>query len=185
MTTRALLVLFVLATLAAPLNAHQGPPFPVLVDEVEPPWSISIWADPDVGTGTFFVQLQPAEGASLPADTRVTVFVQPADGRVEETRWVAEREDWKYGEQHIAKVDFPTREFWLVRTVVESESAGRSVERTLRVEVTPPGYGPIDLLLYLWPFLAIAVLWIKAILKRRSAERSAVPAETPPRSVHS
>ncbi len=162
--------------LAGTLHAHEGPPFPILVDEVDGPWSISVWADPDVGTGTFWIQIEATPGVDLPDDTRASVHVRPADGRLDETTWPAEPEAWDRGQQHVAKVEFPTREFWQVRIVLESESAAQTTERTLRVEVTPPGYGPLDLLLYLWPFLALAALWIKAIGKRRAAIRACAPA---------
>ncbi|GJM21272.1 MAG: hypothetical protein DHS20C15_11870 [Planctomycetota bacterium] len=164
---------------AAPLRAHEGPPFPVLVDEPSAPWSISVWADPDVGLGTFWVQLQPLDGHALPDDTRVSVHVAPADGRVLETHWDSERETWRDGEQFVSEVDFPTREFWLVRVVVESDTADAHVEHVLRVEVTPPGYGAIDLLLYLWPFLALGALWIKAARRHRARVQAENARSTP------
>jgi len=77
-------------------------------------------------------------------------------------------------------VNFPTREFWIVRISVESDAAGQIAERILRVEVTPPGYGPIDLVLYLWPFLALGALWVKAIFKHRAAAREAPSTEPVP-----
>jgi hypothetical protein len=36
------------------------------------------------------------------------------------------------------------------------------------VEATPPGYGRWDLLVYVLPFLAVAVLWLLAVLRKRS-----------------
>ncbi len=153
-----------LGLLARSASGHEGPPFPVLVDEAAPPWTVSVWADPDVGVGRFWIQL---EGDATPSDTRVEVHVAPADGTTAETSWQAAPEPWDLGLQFLAEVDFPTREFWTVRLVVTSDDAGARVERVLRVEVTPPGYGPVDLLLYLWPFLAVAALWIKALSRRR------------------
>ena len=47
----ALLLLLIPAT----ARAHDGPPFPILVDQKVGPCMISVWTDPDVGTGTFFV----------------------------------------------------------------------------------------------------------------------------------
>ena len=43
-----------LAALAAALAtstaaAHDGPPYPILVDEALDGWTLSVWADPDVG----------------------------------------------------------------------------------------------------------------------------------------
>lgn len=172
---RILAATFALLALCAPSpRAHEGPPFPILVDEPSPPWSVSVWADPDVGLGTFYVQLFPADGHAFPADTEVSVHVAPADGRLAETDWEAERErkydpdDPEIFEQHLAEVEFPTREFWLVRVVVRSASADARAESVLRVEVTPPGYGPIDILLYMWPFAILAFFWLKAAARHRA-----------------
>jgi hypothetical protein len=35
------------------------------------------------------------------------------------------------------------------------------------VEVTPPGYGRWDLLIYLLPFAAVGALWLRALIKGR------------------
>jgi len=43
------------------------------------------------------------------------------------------------------------------------------------VEVTPPGLGTIDLLWFLFPFLGIAFLWTKALLRRRPWSRDPEP----------
>ena len=169
----ALAGLALLLGLAPSAAAHEGPPFPILVDEPMAPWSVSVWADPDVGVGTFWVLLDPAAGAVLPEDTAVTVHVAPADGREPESAWPATAGGRDGRPEHIAEVDFPTREFWTVRIELTSAATGARAERSLRVEVTPPGYGPIDLLLYSWPFAALALLWLKA-LSRARARRPAV-----------
>jgi len=185
-TTRRLVATFALLALCGPaLRAHEGPPFPVLVDEPAAPWSISVWADPDVGLGTFYVQLKPLAGHVIPEDTAVSVHVAPADGRIAETDWEAELErardedDPDSFDQYTAKIEFPTREFWLVRVVVQSDSADARAENVLRVEVTPPGYGAIDLVLYLWPFAIVAWFWIKAMGRRRAQLRAETAQPTP------
>ena len=38
----------------ARVRAHEGPPYPILVDKTLGPCVVSVWSDPDVGTGTFF-----------------------------------------------------------------------------------------------------------------------------------
>ena len=45
---------------------------------------MSVWTDPDStddgsAAGRFWVTLRPSSGASLPADTRVNVAINPAD----------------------------------------------------------------------------------------------------------
>jgi hypothetical protein len=41
------------------------------------------------------------------------------------------------------------------------------------VEATPPGYGRWDLLLYLFPFLGVGFLWLKAFLRGRRRNKAA------------
>src|SRR6185436_18273813 len=69
---------------SAPLPAHEGPPFPIVMDRREGPFVVSIWTDPDVGTGKFFVILEPAPGTTLPDEIGVEVCVWPLTGRLPE-----------------------------------------------------------------------------------------------------
>lgn len=148
---------------AAPVNAHDGPPFPIIVDQKAGPAVISLWGDPDVGTGTFFVIVNAAE---ITGDLKVQVAVQPVSGRLAEVFYPAEREEVRGQIQYKALVAFDAEELWQVRVHVQrGEEKG---EATASVEVTPPGLGRWDLLIYLLPFLAIGFLWIVAILRKRS-----------------
>src|SRR5215510_7571836 len=36
------------------VSAHEGPPYPIMVDKMIGPCLVSVWADPDVGIGTYF-----------------------------------------------------------------------------------------------------------------------------------
>ncbi|MCB9897323.1 MAG: hypothetical protein H6825_04910 [Planctomycetes bacterium] len=158
-----LVLVLLLASLA---SAHEGPPYPVIVDEPHGPWLLTVWADPDVGRGTFWVQLEEDGSHRAPADTVVHVSVMPADGRLDPVTVLADPEAWGSGQKHVAYVDFPTREFWTAHFVLDSASTGEHAESVVNIEVTPPGYGTIDLLIYSWPFVAIGALWIHAIRKR-------------------
>jgi hypothetical protein len=145
--------------------AHDGPPFPIIVDQQVGPCIISVWTDPDVGTGTFFVVTTPTPGNSLPEDLSVQVAVQPSTGRLAEVTYPAVREPLRGQTQFKAEVQFDAQELWRVRIRLQSE---RGVGETLTsVEVTPPGLGRWDLLIYLSPFLAIGFLWLMAFVRRR------------------
>lgn len=167
-----MLGLVFLLLLASFARAHEGPPYPVVVDESRGPYMITVWADPDVGVGTFWIELDETSTQRAPEDTRVHVAVAPADGRAPFTRVLARREERSSGQRHFAEVDFPTREFWTVVVELSSESTGAHAESRVTVEVTPPGYGPIDLLLYSWPFAALGWLWIRALRRQRAHDRS-------------
>lgn len=159
---RSVLLLIIVFFLARNASAHEGPPYPLFLDRQVAPYVVSVWTDPDVGTGLFFVILsQPAE---LPADLRVQVGVQPASGRLREAFYTAQREDVQGQVQYRAEVQLDAEELWQVR--VRLESGQGNVETVATVEATPPGYGRWDLLVYLMPFLAIGFLWAIAMIRK-------------------
>jgi hypothetical protein len=144
--------------------AHEGPPYPLFVDKKVDPYIISVWTDPDVGTGLFFVILTVPEPVNLPSDLRIQIGVKPASGRRPEAFYNAKREQVQGQVQYRAEVQFDTEELWQVR--VRLESARGNAETIATVEVTPPGYGRWDLLVYLMPFLAIGLLWAIAMIRK-------------------
>ena len=167
---RARLRTFVLSALLLPACgasafAHEGPPYPIMVDKRLGPCVVSVWSDPDVGTGTFFFILDPPPGGSLPEDLRVEIGVRPVSGRLPEAVHAAEREDQGGRVQFKALVPFDAQELWRVRVRLQSAQGGGEAETD--VEVTPPGYGRWDLLIYLLPFAAVGALWLRALLRRR------------------
>lgn len=151
------------------INAHEGPPYPLFVDQKVDPYVVSVWTDPDVGEALFFVIVNAPQG--LPADLRVHVGVQPVSGRLPEAVYSGVRENVQGQVQYRVLVHFDREELWRVR--VRLESAGGAAETTATVEATPPGYGRWDLLVYLLPFLGVGILWAVAMvrkLKRRTEE---------------
>jgi hypothetical protein len=129
------------------------------------PCLVSVWADPDVGVGTFFILLDPPQGASLPEDVTVEIGVRPVSGRLAEARYKAVREALVGRTQFKVEVPFDAQERWLTRILLNSSQGGG--EAAVEVEVTPPGYGRWDLLLYAAPFLAVGFLWLNAFLRKR------------------
>ncbi len=164
-----LLTAGLLLAFGAHASAHEGPPYPIIVDKALGPCVLSVWSDPDVGTGTFFFILEPAPGGRLPDDIRIEIGVRPVTGRLPEAVYAAEREDQGGLVQFKALVPFDAEELWRVRVHLRSAQGGG--EATTDVEVTPPGYGRWDLLIYLLPFVAVGALWLRAIIKRRGRGR--------------
>ena len=168
---RFALLLILIFLFVRTINAHEGPPFPLFVDQKVDPYLVSVWTDPDVGEALFFVIVSPQQGAALPADLRVQIGVQPVSVRLPEAVYAGERERVQSQVQFRAQVHFDREETWRVR--VRLESAGGSAETTATVEATPPGYGRWDLLVYLLPFLGVGILWAVAMvrkLKRRTGD---------------
>ena len=155
-----LLFVIVLLFFARTISAHEGPPFPLFVDQKVDRYVVSVWTDPDVGNALFFVIINTPE---LPPDLRVQIGVQPVSGRLPEAFYTAQRETLQNQVQYRADVHFDAEELWRVR--VQLQSAPGSAETVATVAATPPGYGRWDLLLYVAPFLAVGLLWAIAFIR--------------------
>ena len=168
-------------TLVQTAIAHEGPPFEIIGNQRVGPYLVAVWADPDIGIGTFFVVLEPLGEASYRAPDSVSVMVAPVSGRLPQIGYPAEPQDVRYGGRYYAEVLFDSGEVWNVRIQIASEGQIGAVETA--VEATPDGtIGPIGLIVYLLPFAAVGFLWLKAYLRRRNRSRNG--AETnhvPPR----
>jgi hypothetical protein len=163
-TARHTLPFVILFLFARAASAHEGPPFPLFVDQKVDRYVVSVWTDPDVGAALFFVIVNVQNSAELPADLRVQIGVQPVSGRLAEKFYVAQRENLQQQVQYRAEVHFDAEELWRVR--VRLESAQGNAETVATVEATPPGYGRWDLLVYLLPFLAVGLLWSIALIRK-------------------
>jgi hypothetical protein len=151
--------------LALPASAHNGPPFPIIENRRMAGCVISLWTHPDIGTGTFFVLVDPVAGGKIPDGLKVEIGIQPESGRLAEVLYPALRQDGRGQVEYFASAQFDRDEFYRVRLVLRSSQG--TEEALSRVEATPPGYGRWDLLLYLLPFLAVAFLWFRGMSRRR------------------
>lgn len=150
--------------------AHDGPPFPIVVDEPMGAYVVSVWTDPDIGIGTFYVVIgSDGDGAFRPPDV-VRVGVAPVSGRLAEAVYDAEPQEVRAGARFFTEVEFDRGEFWRVRVEVAGPD-GRG-EVSSEVEATPDGsIGPIGLVVYAVPFILVAALWIRVALARRQIRR--------------
>jgi hypothetical protein len=149
---------------APPARAHQGPPFPIVEDQRAGPYTVSVWTDPDVGTGTFFVILNP------PAKIRVRIGLQPVSGRLPEKIYEAE---FQSDARYFTTAPLDKAEMWRVRVLLDSPKGGGELKA--EVEATPDGtLGPWASLIYLLPFVGVGLLWLKAAMRRREQGKHAV-----------
>lgn len=154
------------ALVAAAAAAHVGPPFPILEDQKVGPYKAAVWTDPDIGTATFYVVLEVPEGERLPAGTRVRIAVQPVSLRLPEVTYEAESQPVSEGGRFYTPVQLDRGEMWNVRVLLDGARGGGVL--IAQVEATPAGsIGPIGLVLYPLPFLAMGFLWWRAASKRR------------------
>jgi hypothetical protein len=150
-------------------SAHNGPPFPIIENRRVGPCVISLWTHPDIGTGTFFVIVDPAPGGTVPGDLKVKIGVQPESGRLGEVLYSADRDATQGQLQFKTAVAFDRDEFWRVHLVLES--AQGNGEAFSRVEATPVGFGRWDLVFFLLPFLAVILLFLRGMSRHKNRRK--------------
>jgi hypothetical protein len=143
-----------------PAWAHIGPPFPIMQNRKIGSLNVEVWSNPDVGTGSFWIVIDPPKGSSIPPDLKVRVAVQPVSGRLPEKIYDAWRDQLRNRVEFKAEVPFDQEETWRVRILLASSQV--SGETGTDVAVTPTILGRWSLLLFLLPFLGIGMLWFKA-----------------------
>src|ERR1700693_2328737 len=165
----------------APLaRGHNGPPFPIIVDQRVGPCLVSLWTHPDVGVGTFFVMVDAAPGIGIPSDLKIDLGIQPVSGRLPEVIYSTRRENLRGQLEYKTEVNFDRQEFWRARLILHSSQGDG--ESSANVEATPAGFGRWDLLLYLLPFAGVGFLWFKAVTTKRSYKKQ-LEAGKPPVAV--
>ncbi len=163
---RMSLALALLAVCASmPAWAHVGPPYLILENQKVGNLTVSVWSNPDVGTGSFFVVLDPPPGASVPSDMKVQIVVQPVTKRLPEARYDAWREKLHNRVEFKAVVPFDKEETWHVRILLASTQVTGEIGTD--VPITPTLLGNWSLLLFLLPFLGIGAVWLRALSVRR------------------
>ena len=165
--SRGLAAILLLGFLTWPgvARAHAGAPYPVLLEEPVGPYLVSALADPDVGGGTFYVQVALAGGTALPAGTSVTIRTWPEDGHLPAAGYEAAPDDTRYGERFVAEIPFDDEGAWQVEIIIGGP--GGEGKAGFGVEVTPPGTSWLTTVACLLPFVAAALVWLRATLRRR------------------
>ena len=160
---------------ATPVHAHSGPPYPIVSNRIVGPYDVSIWTDPDAtddgsAAGKFWIVLQPSHPeASLPAETRATVSIAPLDRAGPTQTGRTEPANRQTSRQFVALVIDHEGPF-AVRVNVAGPLGVADVESNVDAtyDLRPP---PVMLAVYLAPFLLVGFLWIKLLIRRRSAAR--------------
>ncbi len=173
-----LLVALVAASNASEAAAHEGPPFPLVVDQRVAGYKVDVWADPDIGDAQFFVIIEDEDGGMPSTVPEVSFWTQPVSERLPKASYEASQQDLRNRLQFEVRPYFDRRDMWTVGVQLTTPS-GHEEELTLEVESTPPGYGAWDLLIYLFPFALLSAFWMFAIIRRRTRWRSAAaPTDT-------
>jgi hypothetical protein len=168
---RAYLFAFLALCFCVPARAHIGPPYPIMQNRKVGPFNVEVWSNPDVGTGSFYIIVDPPKGSGMtvPADMKVQVAVQPISKRLPVAVYDAWREKLLDHVEFKTLVPFDKEETWHVQITFRSSTANGEADTD--VPVTPTLLGRWDLLLFLLPFAGIGVLWFKAASVKRSRGR--------------
>jgi hypothetical protein len=179
--TRAAAAALLVATAIARLAAHSGPPFPILSNQAAGAYDVSIWTDPDATDdgqpgGQFWVVLQQRGGSGdVPAATQVTVSIQAQD-RPGASRLTARAApvDGRSGRQ-FARLLMDHEGPFAVRVAIDGPLGHADVAAQVDAtyDLRPP---PVLFFVYLLPFVAIGLIWMRVLWKRRAARRPAPPA---------
>jgi hypothetical protein len=153
-----------------PAAAHEGPPFPIIMDVRAGPYLVSVWTDPDIGEALFFVVLETPDGGLPPEPAAVSMWAEPIDGRLPRASYSGRRQTLRNRMQYELHPLFDERRQWRVGFQIRNAD-GRMEEVQAQVESTPPGWGPWDLLIYAFPFGLLGTLWIVAMVRQRHRRR--------------
>ena len=170
-----LAMLSAVALAGVTVQAHSGPPFPIVTDRIAGAYQISIWTDPDAtddrsAAGQFWVMLQPARpGGSIPPGTRVDVAIRPLDRQGEEQAGRAEPINADAARQFVALVMDHEGPFG-VRVAIDGPlgTAGVDASTDATYDLRPR---PILMVVFVTPFLVVGVLWGKLLIRRRMHAR--------------
>ena len=155
------------------VSAHDGPPYPIVSNQLLGRYRISVWTDPDTtddGTagGQFWVMIDPARtGDSVTADVQAVVTVRPLDrtGTPVTARATAVNADRS---RQFAALNMNHEGRFAVHVDVESDAGRVSVDSEVQAtyDLRP---SPLMLLVYLLPFVLVGFLWTTLLARRRRA----------------
>jgi hypothetical protein len=161
---------------SATLSAHDGPPYPIVSNQVLGRLRVSVWTDPDTtddGTkgGQFWVMVDPVKaGDRVPSDLRARVVVRPLDRPGPEVSGEAAPVEADPARQFVALLMDHEGRF---AVHVEIVDGGASSSVDAEVQATYDARPPSTLLaLYALPFVFVGFLWTKLLLRRRQARRT-------------
>jgi hypothetical protein len=168
-------ILALLIALPVPVSAHLGPAYQVLSEAAVGPYTVTVWADPDVGTGTLLIETAIRD-LPPPPGTEVIVTAWPADDPQATTETTAERQDEGSLAAYTARVAFDREGEWNVRVQFAGPAPPGQVEFPLQVTPAYPewfAYAGCFI-----PLIAICAMWIVGVRRQRQAGEGTAPAES-------
>lgn len=151
--------------------AHEGPAYPILVDRLVGSLKVSVWADPDTGSGTFDIYVEGNPALSHTGALSVTVSAKAADHQGPQLTGEAELIKSEPGRLSYRTVlAFDRDVMWNVEFLFKQNNRTEQ-SISLPVEVTPPGPNRWEFALFFLPFLIVGFIWVRVLLARRNLPR--------------
>lgn len=179
LTLTLALAAMLFAARVAIVDAHSGPPFPIVSNKLAGLYDISIWTDPDAtddgsAQGQFWIELAPAplpdgapRGGAIPAGTSVDVTIRATDREAPPRTGRATPVDGRITRQFVALLMDHEGPFSVHVRVDGPLGQAEVVSRVdATYDVRPP---PLMLIVFAFPFIAVGILWFKVMLRRRAA----------------
>jgi hypothetical protein len=154
-------------------GAHDGPPYPIVSNQLLGPYRISVWTDPDTTDdgspgGQFWVMIDAARAGESPSpDVRARVTVRPLDRAGAAASSVSDPVNGDPSRQFAAlTMDHEGR--FAVRVDIEGVTGRLSVDAEV-VATYDSRPSRLALAVYLVPFLLAGFLWTTLLVRRRRA----------------
>jgi hypothetical protein len=157
---------------SAVLEAHNGPPFPVITDRAVGNYVISLWADPDASDegdadGRFWVVVSPAaKGAPLPADTIVRISMWPAE-RPDSIRTETATADGQEISRRTAAFVISREGKYGVKATIAGPLGPAEVEAVVDAQYDARPR-PLLIAVFALPFVLVGFVWLKLLMRRRA-----------------
>jgi hypothetical protein len=153
------------------VQAHSGPPFPIVSSQAAGAYRISIWTDPDTTdddkpAGQFWIVIDPGDRqGSIPPGTQAVVTIRPTDREGPVRTGRADPVNGAVTRQYVALLMDHEGPF-AVHVTVAGPLGTADVESNVDAtyDLRP---APALLLVYLVPFVALGALWAKVLLRKR------------------
>jgi hypothetical protein len=164
---KLLFVSFVLTSCLRDVQAHSGPPFPIVSDQMVHGYKVSVWTDPDVTDentplGRFWVTVDP--GAAT-----VVVAIKPLDRAGEERSARAEAVNGDI-QRHYTSLWLDHEGRFGVHVAIDGPRGPATVDAyTDATYDLRPRKSLI--ILFVLPFVLVGFVWVKLLLKRRMTSR--------------
>ena len=157
---------------SAVLEAHNGPPFPVITDRAVGNYSVSLWADPDASDegdadAKFWVVVSPAaKGAPLPVDTVVRISIWPAE-RPDSIHTETAMPDGQEKSRRTAAFVISHEGQYGVKATIAGSLGPAEVEAVVDAQYDARPR-PVLIAVFALPFVLIGFIWLKLLMRRRA-----------------